>query len=88
MLRSAFAAALGAAFGAVAIVPIRERVQDQLWQPAEAYSIILVALAAALIVILILACREPCSGGHQPACAGGCGVNPPRDRAGRFKKQR
>lgn len=54
MLRTLFTAAVFSAFGAVAIAPIRERVQDQLWQPVEACSVGLVSLAAVLHVALFL----------------------------------
>lgn len=96
MWRSVFAASLGAAYGAVAIFPMRERVADMLWQPTEAIAVGFVALSAALIAANLMACREPRRPGHQPPCCGACrrpsppksgsGVMPPRDALGRFAR--
>ena len=59
MLRPAFAACLGAAFGALTIGAARERFADMLVQPAEAYSVAFVSAAAFLLAVLVLACGEP-----------------------------
>ncbi|MGU3539995.1 hypothetical protein [Methylobacterium sp. A54F] len=98
MIRSAFAACLGAAFGAVAYLPVQERVADRLMHPVEAWSVVLVAITAGLVWLLIMACREPARrGGHQPCSCGegrpkpptsGSAVTPPRGADGRFRKGR
>ena len=59
MLRPAFAACLGATFGALTIGAARERFADMLVQPVEAYSLAFVSAAAFLLAVLVLACREP-----------------------------
>lgn len=94
MLRPAFAACLGAAFGALTISAARERFADMLVQPAEAYGLAFVSAAAFLLAVLVLACREPVErataphcrprlgGGHQP-CRGGAGrPQPPTTGSG------
>ena len=93
MLRSAFATFLGAAFGAVAIVPMRERIADQLLQAPEAYSVLAVAILAGLLALLIMACRE--SATSASSCSDGYSYGPrlpsprpvARDAGGRFTRR-
>ena len=59
MLRPAFAACLGAAFGGLTIGSVRERFADMLVQPVDAYSVAFVSAATFLLAVLILACHEP-----------------------------
>ena len=89
MLRPAFAACLGAAFGALTIGTARERFADILVQPADAYGVAFVSTAAFLLAVLVLACREPADrtsasrarprlgGGHQPSCQPAFGADRP-----------
>ena len=98
MLRPAFAAMLGAAFGALAFPGVRGRmVVPEQW--ADLAALGWTVGFAGFLAILLMACREPprrC--GHQPQVSGdaarpkpptaGSGVQPPRDAAGRFTKER
>lgn len=59
MTRSSFSALLGAAFGAVAIHPIRERCLDAGLANPELSAVGFTAGVAALIWLLLMACREP-----------------------------
>lgn len=59
MIRSSFSALLGAAFGAVAIHPIRERCLDAGLANPELSAVGFTAGVAALIWLLLMTCREP-----------------------------
>lgn len=96
MIRSAFAALLAAAFACLVHDTVRERCRDALLPNPDAAAIGLVAGAAALLWLLIMACREPV---ERECCQGRCSrlvrpavgssqvtVHLARDAAGRFVK--
>lgn len=98
MLRPAFAAMLGAAFACLAFPGVRGRmIVPEQW--ADLAALGWTVGFAGCAALLIMACREPphrC--GHRPWVSGaearpkppttGSGVQPPRDAAGRFTKER
>lgn len=59
MLRSALAAFLGAAFGALTYHPALDRFLDVSAAVAPLYALLFVATAAALLCLFVMACRDP-----------------------------
>ncbi|GJD78000.1 hypothetical protein [Methylobacterium gregans] len=59
MLRSALAAFLGAAFGALTYHPALDRFLDVSAAVAPFYALLFVATAAALLSLFVMACRDP-----------------------------
>ena len=59
MIRSALAAFLGAAFGALTYAPATDRFLSVSAESAPLCALLFVATAAALLGIFIMACRDP-----------------------------
>lgn len=59
MIRSALAAFLGAAFGALTYHPAQDRFLDVSAAAAPLYALLFVATAAALLCLFVMACRDP-----------------------------